>query len=214
MAQTDLPTVRIKICGITRREDARIAIEAGADAIGLVFHDRSPRAVTVSRARELVAGLPPFVTVTGLFVNAALHEIESIAAQVGLNAWQLHGDEPPGFCNALSGRIIKALRVAEASDLRAAAAYQVAAILYDAKVSGVPGGTGRTFDWSLLRHHPGHRPMILAGGLHPGNVAEAISQVRPYAVDVSSGVESSPGIKDPALIRRFIQEVHRTCRGF
>ncbi|MBF0107959.1 MAG: phosphoribosylanthranilate isomerase [Magnetococcales bacterium] len=213
MSPHDPYRVRIKICGLTRPEDAREAVAAGADAIGLVFFEKSPRSVTVAQAREVVSELPPFVTVTGLFVNAALHDIESISNQVRLDAWQLHGDETPDFCNRLPRRIIKALRVADENDMRKAAAYTVAAILYDAKVSGLPGGNGRTFDWSLLQHHPGHRPLILAGGLNPGNVAAAVSQVRPHAVDVSSGVESAPGIKDPRLIRHFVSEVHRGWSG-
>ncbi|HIJ85671.1 MAG TPA: phosphoribosylanthranilate isomerase [Magnetococcales bacterium] len=204
--------VRIKICGITRRDDALAAIDAGADAIGLVFYDKSPRAITVAQAADLVRGLPPFVTLTGLFVNASIDEIKATVAQVGLDAIQLHGDETPDFCKALSCRTIKALRVAEFADVTAAEQYDVAAILYDTKVSGLSGGSGRTFDWSLLEHHPGHCPLILAGGLNPGNAAKAIAKVRPYAVDVSSGVELSPGVKDPGLIKRFVREVHRATR--
>ncbi|MBF0132681.1 MAG: phosphoribosylanthranilate isomerase [Magnetococcales bacterium] len=208
MAPNETPRVRVKICGITRREDALAAIDAGADAIGLVFYERSPRAVTVARAVELVAALPPFVTVTGLFVNASKMDIETTASRVGLDLLQFHGDETPEFCAQFSNRIIKALRVAGHGDMQAASDYRVAGILYDAKVSGVQGGSGRSFDWSLLAHHPGNAPLILAGGLHPGNVAHAITQVRPYAVDVSSGVESSPGVKDHALMKRFVREVH------
>lgn len=201
--------VRVKICGITRTQDAIIAIEAGADAIGLVFYERSSRFVTVSKAQEICTKLPPFVQITGLFVNASLEMIHTTTREVGLDVIQLHGEESPTFCHVLNRRIIKALRVASYEDLQQAKEYDVSAILYDAKVSGVQGGSGQTFDWSLLHHHPGHRPMILAGGLHPGNVVQAINQVHPYAVDVSSGVESSPGIKDPVLIRKFMHQVHQ-----
>lgn len=204
----DTSRVRVKICGITRREDVTAAIDAGADAIGLVFYDRSPRAVTAARAVELVSGLPPFVTVTGLFVNASRIEIETTASQVGLDVLQFHGEETPEFCALFPGRIIKALRVAGVADMQGAKGYQVAAILYDAKVPGIQGGSGQSFDWSVLAHHPGNCPFILAGGLHPGNVAQAITKVRPFAVDVSSGVESSPGVKDYTLMKRFVREVH------
>lgn len=205
--------VRIKICGITRMDDALVAVEAGVDSIGLVFYGPSPRAITVARASELVSRLPPFVTVTGLFVNAPVGEILETVAQVGIDVVQLHGDESPEFCKALPGRVIKALRVASAGDVNLSLGYDVAAILYDAKISGLPGGSGRTFDWSLLQHHSGRCPMILAGGLNPGNVAQAVVEVRPYAVDVSSGVEVAPGVKDHSLVRKFVHEVHRVSCG-
>ncbi|MBF0437164.1 MAG: phosphoribosylanthranilate isomerase [Magnetococcales bacterium] len=209
MSDVTSSRVRVKICGITHEEDAIAAIDAGADAIGLVFYERSSRNVTIAQAQQLCAHLPPFVQITGLFVNADLETIRDTTLQVGLDVIQLHGEESPTFCRMLPGRIIKAIRVAQSEDLHQASAYDVSAILYDAKVSGMQGGSGRTFDWSLLANHPGHRPMILAGGLHPGNVAQAIAQVHPYAVDVSSGVESSPGVKDPVLIREFMHQVHQ-----
>ncbi|MBF0421930.1 MAG: phosphoribosylanthranilate isomerase [Magnetococcales bacterium] len=199
--------VRIKVCGITRREDAWAAIDAGVDALGLVFYSRSPRSVSIAQARGISRHLPPFVQLIGLFVNEKVEVIQTISREVGLDGVQLHGEESPEFCRMVPGRIIKALRVAAADDMVMAQRYQVSAILYDSKVSGVQGGSGCSFDWSLLQHHPEGCPLILAGGLNPGNVAGAMAQVRPYAVDVSSGVESSPGIKNRDLIRQFVRAV-------
>lgn len=203
-----MPIVRSKICGITRVEDALVAAEAGADAIGLVFYGKSPRAVSVQQARAIVAALPPFVTTVGLFVNASRCELNEILDAVPLDALQFHGDEQPADCEGFHRRWYKALRVKAGDDIRTQAARYVgaSAILLDTFVAGVPGGTGEIFDWSLI---PADlpKPLILAGGLTPGNVRQAIAEVRPFAVDVSGGVELSKGIKDAASVHEFVRQV-------
>ncbi|MEO5345537.1 MAG: phosphoribosylanthranilate isomerase [Magnetococcus sp. YQC-9] len=204
-------TPRVKICGITRIEDALAACDAGADALGFVFFARSKRFVTPKQAAMIVARLPPFVTVTGLFVNASREEILSTAAVCRLDLIQLHGDEPPKACRDLPGRVIKGVRVATAGDLVGLERYPVHGLLLDAKVANQFGGTGHAFDWSILQGYRLSLPLILAGGLHPDNVAEAVWRVRPYAVDVSSGVESAPGIKDTEKMVRFIRQVRRVA---
>jgi phosphoribosylanthranilate isomerase len=201
---------RIKICGITREQDIHAAVYAGADAIGLVFYARSPRAVSIPRAVQLAAELPPFVTTVGLFVDADEKFVREVLAAVPLDVLQFHGDETPEAC-ALYGRPwLKAIRVRPGLDLLQCAARYAGAqgLLLDAHVQGVPGGTGATFDWSLIPEGLA-KPVILSGGLHRGNVADAIAQVRPYAVDVSSGVEAEKGIKDAARIAAFVNEVNR-----
>jgi phosphoribosylanthranilate isomerase len=208
-----LSVVRSKICGITRIEDALSAAEAGADAIGLVFYAKSPRAVSVQQARTIIAALPPFVTTVGLFVDASRQELEEILAAVPLDLLQFHGDESPAFCEALQRPYIKALRVKPGDDLAAqVAAYgQASGVLLDTYVPGIPGGTGEAFDWSLVPQGL-NKPIILAGGLVAENVAAAIRQVRPYAVDVSGGVEAGKGIKDAEKIRAFMRAV-KTAGG-
>ena len=203
-----MPIVRSKICGITRVEDALIAAEAGADAIGLVFYGKSPRAVSVQQARAIVAALPPFVTTVGLFVNASRCELNEILDAVPLDALQFHGDELPADCEGFHRRWYKALRVKAGDDIRAQAARYAgaSAILLDTFVAGVPGGTGEVFDWSLIPTDL-PKPLILAGGLTPGNVRQAIAEVRPFAVDVSGGVELSKGIKDAASVHEFVRQV-------
>jgi len=203
-----LAAVRSKICGITRVEDALIAAEAGADAIGLVFYDRSPRAVSVQQARAIIAALPPFVTTVGLFVNASRCEIGEILDAVPLDLLQFHGDETSAQCEGHGRPYIKALRVRPGEDIAACCAEynQASGILLDTYVPGVPGGTGEAFDWSLVPADLG-KPVILAGGLTADNVRAAIAQVSPYAVDVSGGVEASKGVKDAEKIRTFIREV-------
>ncbi|KTC39060.1 phosphoribosylanthranilate isomerase [Pseudomonas sp. ABAC61] len=209
-----MSAVRSKICGITRIEDALAAVEAGADAIGLVFYARSPRAVNVQQARAIIAALPPFVTTVGLFVNASRCELGEILDAVPLDLLQFHGDEPAAACEGFHRPYIKALRVKAGDDIAAAClAYpQASGILLDTYVEGVPGGTGEAFDWSLVPRGLS-KPIILAGGLSAQNVAQAIAQVRPYAVDVSGGVEQSKGIKDPAKIEAFIQAVRHSSES-
>jgi phosphoribosylanthranilate isomerase len=204
-----MSAVRSKICGITRIEDALAAVDAGADAIGFVFYAKSPRAVNVQQARAIIAALPPFVTTVGLFVNASRCELGEILDAVPLDLLQFHGDETPADCEGYHRPYIKALRVKAGDDIAASCrAYAGASgILLDTYVEGVPGGTGEAFDWSLIPEGLS-KPIILAGGLTATNVAEAIAQVHPYAVDVSGGVEQSKGIKDHAKIRAFIQAVH------
>ncbi|NBF06027.1 phosphoribosylanthranilate isomerase [Pseudomonas sp. Fl5BN2] len=209
-----MPAVRSKICGITRIEDALAAVAAGADAIGLVFYAKSPRAVNVQQARAIIAALPPFVTTVGLFVNASRCELGEILDAVPLDLLQFHGDESAADCEGYHRPYIKALRVKAGDDIAAAClAYPLASgILLDTYVEGVPGGTGEAFDWSLVPRELS-KPIILAGGLSAENVVQAIAQVRPYAVDVSGGVEQSKGIKDQAKIRAFMQAVHRSSES-
>lgn len=203
-----MSNVRSKICGITRIEDALAAAEAGADAIGLVFYAKSPRAVDVRQARAIIAELPPFVTTVGLFVNASRCELNEILEVVPLDLLQFHGDETPADCEGYHRPWIKALRVRPGDDLHAACQHYAGArgILLDTYVPGVPGGTGEAFDWSLVPASLS-KPIILAGGLSANNVGQAIAQVRPYAVDVSGGVEQAKGIKDAAKIEAFMRAV-------
>ncbi|MBF7141364.1 MULTISPECIES: phosphoribosylanthranilate isomerase [Pseudomonas] len=200
--------VRSKICGITRPEDAIVAAQAGADAIGLVFYAPSPRAVNVQQAREIIRALPPFVTVVGLFVNASACEINETLDAVPLDLLQFHGDESPEQCSGYHRPYIKALRVRPGDNLEAACERYGSAsgLLLDAFVEGVPGGTGLAFDWNLV---PAAlpKPIILAGGLTPENVSEAIERVRPFGVDVSGGVELSKGIKDAHRVQAFVKAV-------
>jgi phosphoribosylanthranilate isomerase len=200
---------RIKICGITRVEDALAAARLGADAIGLVFYPGSPRAVTPARAREIIDVLPPFVVPVGLFVNADAATVRETVAAAPVQLLQFHGDETPGYCAGFGLPFMRALRVRAGTDLLQYAREFHAArgLLLDAWVDGVHGGTGAVFDWSLI---PPDLPMpvILSGGLNPDNVEQAVRRVRPWAVDVSSGVESTKGIKDAAKIEAFINGVH------
>ncbi len=202
-----MPT-RIKICGITRPEDARQVVEAGADALGMVFHAPSPRAVTPELAAEIVAGLPPFVSVVGLFVNADSRLIESVLSRVSLDYLQFHGDELPADCDRYQIPYIKVARIRPGFDLvQYAVRYRHArALLVDAYVAGQPGGTGRVFDWAQLPDKL-PLPLVLSGGLTPENVGLAIRTVKPWAVDVSSGVESAPGLKDARKVLQFIRGV-------
>lgn len=209
MGVDKLAAVRSKICGITRVEDALVAAEAGADAIGLVFYPKSPRAVTLQQAKAIAAALPPFVTMVGLFVNASRYEISEILDELPLDLLQFHGDETSADCDGYRRPYIKALRVRPGEDIAARCLeYRNASgILLDAYVPGVPGGTGESFDWSLVPRILS-KPVILAGGLTAQNVRAAIAQVVPYAVDVSGGVEVEKGVKDAEKIRAFIREVH------
>jgi len=201
---------RVKICGITRAQDAADVAAMGGDAIGLVFYPQSPRAVTAVQAAEIVADLPAFVTVVGLFVNAAPAKIRAVLKKVRIDVLQFHGDEPPEACRAYGRPYIKAIAMRKDMDVHAQARgyADAAGLLLDSYSEGSPGGgTGRVFDWSQVPANLG-RPLILAGGLTPENVAEAIRQTRPYAVDVSGGVESTKGIKNAAKIAAFIRGVN------
>lgn len=198
----------VKICGITRVEDALVAARAGAHAIGLIFYPKSPRFVADAVAAEVVRVLPPFVTPVALFVDAVAAEVRRVIAGVRPQLLQFHGDEPPDFCEGFGLPYIKVVRVRSGVDLlQYAQKYRAAkGLLLDAFVEGNHGGTGSAFDWALIpRDFP--LPLILAGGLDPGNVGEAVRRVRPWAVDVSSGVESSKGIKDAAKVAAFIRGV-------
>jgi phosphoribosylanthranilate isomerase len=199
---------RIKICGITRPEDARVAVDSGADAIGLVFYAESPRCVDQERAAQIAAAVPPFVTVVALFVNELATDIARILQHVPVGLIQFHGDEDAAFCRQFGRPWIKALRVRAGMDLqRTCLEYEGArGILLDNWEAGIPGGTGKSFDWGLAEAAL-PLPVVLAGGLNEENVASAIGRVRPAAVDVSGGVEHSPGIKDAGRIRRFVAAV-------
>ncbi len=199
---------RVKICGLTEVEDARQIARIGADSLGLVFYPPSPRAVSIEQAQAICAALPPFVTVTALFVNESPARIRQVLQQVSIDLLQFHGDETPSFCRQFGRPYIKALRVRPGLDLRHQAEMyaDARALLLDAYKLGVPGGTGESFDWQLIdRALP--LPIILAGGLSVANVARAIAQVKPQAVDVSGGVEAAKGVKDLDLVQRFIDEV-------
>ena len=211
----NVTVVRSKICGITRIEDALAAVEAGADAIGLVFYGKSPRAVSIEQAAAILQALPPFVTSVGLFVDMPRDELQQLLQRLPLDLLQFHGDESPADCEGHGRPYIKALRVRPGEDVAAAMAPYAGArgILLDTFVEGVPGGTGASFDWSLVPEDAA-KPIILAGGLDADNVATAIRQVRPHAVDVSGGVEASKGIKDAGKIRAFVRAVRDArCDG-
>ncbi len=198
-------SLRVKICGITRLEDLHVACEAGADAVGFVFYEKSPRHVSVETAAALVRALPPFVQSVGLFVDAEPATIETVLKSVPLDLLQFHGDETPAACARHGRPWIKAVRVNPQTDLlKCAADFEAArGLLLDAFVPGLPGGTGERFDWTLIPQAL-PKPVILSGGLTADNVAEAVRRVRPWAVDVSSGVEASKGIKDALKVARFI----------
>ena len=199
---------RVKICGITRVEDAINSVNAGADAIGLVFYAPSPRAVTIAQAQQIVAALPPFISVVGLFVNAKQTEIESVLSKVRLDVLQYHGDESASDCQQINLPYYKAIRVkADTNLLQYEAEFKSAkALLLDTYSEAAVGGTGQVFDWNLIPNNL-TKPVILAGGLTADNVALAIQQVLPYAVDVSGGVEQNKGIKDAAKIAAFMRGV-------
>lgn len=201
---------RAKICGITSIDDANHAINAGADALGFVFYKRSPRYIEPHIASQICKSLPPFVTRVGLFVNASRTEVNEIIKEVGLDLLQFHGDECESDCLGFEISYIKAVHIKGENDyLNAVNSFPSArAILVDTYKPGIPGGTGERFDWSLLPdNHP--KPLILAGGLTTENIFQAICSVRPYAVDVSGGVESSKGIKNPVKVTQFLNEVSR-----
>ena len=200
---------RIKICGITNREDALCAVDAGADALGFVFYEKSPRYVLPEKVRQIISELPPFVTTVGLFVNADSDTIRQTMRISGLNVIQLHGDESAEDCCLNPYSVIKAVRIKDADSLAGIDRYNVSALLLDAWNDQQYGGTGESFDWQLAKSLTAGQPLILAGGLNPDNVAEAIRVVNPYGVDVSSGVEERPGYKDHTKLRKFIQQVRQ-----
>ena len=202
--------VKVKICGITNTEDALMAVEAGADALGFVFFPGSPRYISPEQANAIIRSLPPFVQTVGLFVNEEMTTVNAVADQCGLDLVQLHGEESPDYCAAVNRRIIKAFRVKDASSLDDIRKYQVAGYLLDAWSPSAHGGTGTTFNWEIAARAAASHCIILAGGLTPENVAAAVATVNPYAVDVSSGVESSPGKKDATLIRTFVTAVRQS----
>jgi phosphoribosylanthranilate isomerase len=207
--------IKIKICGITNLEDAKVAVEAGADALGFVFYVKSPRSIEPAVAKRIIAQLPPFVLPVGVFVNDDRETIRNVHDECGLAFAQLHGDETPSFCESLGRPVLRALRLRDRGSLLALAEYKgrvgVRGFVVDAFSSKAYGGTGQTVDWSLAREIAKAAPILLAGGLTPNNVQEAVQQVQPYGVDVSSGVEQSPSKKDHEKIRAFTQAVRLEC---
>jgi phosphoribosylanthranilate isomerase len=198
--------VKVKICGITNLPDGVAAANAGADALGFMFYDKSPRSISVEAAATLIRQLPPFVMKVGVFVNAPEDLVVRAIRDCGLSLLQFHGDETPEYCLQFGLMSMKAFRIRDASSLQALLGYHTDAWLLDAYSPDRPGGTGETFNWDLALEAQGWgRPIFLAGGLTPENVAEAVRRARPYAVDVSSGVEAAPGRKDHAKLRAFIQ---------
>jgi len=206
--------IEIKICGITDLDDALAAVEAGADALGFIFHPRSPRCVSPQRAKEIIIGLPHGVAKVGVFVNDDPGQVAKIAETCGLDLLQLHGDETPEYCRRFpASMLIKAFSPRTAKDIEAEADYPVRAILVDASVPGLYGGTGKTSNWDLARMIGESFPLILSGGLNSGNIRDAIASVSPHAVDINSGVESSPGRKDHDKIRGIIEIIRRSAGG-
>ena len=203
------PRIKIKICGTTNLKDALFAVDSGADAIGFIFYKKSPRYILQKDAKDIVANLPPFVETVGVFVNETSDRVNRIAEQCKLTAIQLHGDESPAFCRRIKRRVIKAFRVKDTNSFKGMADYDVSGFLLDSYNEESKGGTGKTFDWNLALRAKKQGPIILAGGLNPYNVYTAIHRVKPYGVDVCSGVEESPGIKDSVKIDEFIKSVRK-----
>jgi len=201
---------RVKICGITRIDDALAAVNAGADALGFVFYEPSPRSISLQQANLIFDALPPFINKVALFVNPSREEVEEALANLSIDVLQFHGDEDAAFCESFNKPYLKAIRVHSGTNFaKLAEDYKKASgLLFDAFDSKQYGGTGHTFDWSLLPKNYS-APLILAGGLTADNVCQAITETRPYAVDISSGVEKSRGLKDHPLIKQFMQEVTR-----
>ena len=202
--------VKVKICGITNLDDALLAVDAGADALGFVFFGPSPRNVSPEQASAIIRRLPPFIQTVGLFVNESLSTINETADACGLDIIQLHGEESPDFCIGVKRRVLKALRVRNITSLEPMASYRVSAFLLDAWSPNARGGTGKTFNWDIAASAAKDGKIVLAGGLTTGNIADAIRQVRPYGVDVSSGVEVTPGKKDAVKINEFIRKAKET----
>ncbi len=196
----------VKICGITNLEDALFASEAGADALGFVFYKKSPRHIEPEKARDIIKRLPPFVTTVGVFADQTEAEIKGIIAETNIDIVQLHGEEPPEFCERLNKRVIKAIRARSMENLTDIKRYKSCALLLDTYDKNLKGGTGRIFNWEIAREAKIFNKIIVAGGLTPENVADAIKVVQPYAVDVSSGVEKEKGIKDHQKIKMFIEK--------
>jgi phosphoribosylanthranilate isomerase len=205
-------SARVKICGLTREEDARLAVESGAWAIGMIFHRDSPRYVGVEQAAEIATAFRRRCEVVGVFVNTPLDDILQVLGSVPLTMLQLHGDEGPAYCAEAKRRsglkVMKAVRAKDVHAVRALSAYKTDFHMIDAYVPGTYGGTGERFDWELAAAHPGDTPLVLSGGLTAENVAEALAVARPYAVDVASGVESAPGVKDSYRLQAFFEAVN------
>ncbi len=199
--------VKIKICGITNTEDALLAADLGADAIGFIFYRKSKRYIEPQRAHEIISKLPPFITTVGVFVNQGLDEIRSIKDEAEFDLLQLHGDESPDFCKRFGRGVIKTIRVREDINPEEIESYPVRTVLFDTYSTKGYGGTGKSFSWEILRGLNSSKRIILSGGLSPENVSRAIRIVNPYGVDVSSGVEDYPGKKNPERLKKFIEAV-------
>jgi phosphoribosylanthranilate isomerase len=195
---------KVKICGLTNLEDALVAAEAGADALGFVLYPRSPRCIKPTAVQEIIRQLPPYVTTVGVFANTGAKEMLDVLESCGLDFAQLQGDEPPSVCKRLGSKVVKAIRVKDRESLATMKSYSVRAFVLDTYTKENFGGTGKMFDWDLAVEAKQYGRIILAGGLNPENVEEAIRKVRPYGVDVSSGIEQRIGKKDPEKIRQFI----------
>ena len=203
------PRIKVKVCGTTSLKDALFAVESGADALGFIFYKKSPRCISQKEVKDIVAQLPPFVATVGVFVNEASDKVNRIAEQCRLTAVQLHGDESPAFCRRIKRRVIKVFRVLDADSFKGISNYDVSGFLLDSYNDESRGGTGKAFDWNLALRAKKQGPIILAGGLNPYNVYTAIHRVKPYGVDVCSGVEKSPGVKDFIKIDEFIKSVRK-----
>ena len=203
------PRIKVKVCGTTSLKDALFAVESGADALGFIFYKKSPRCISQKEVKDIVAQLPPFVETVGVFVNEASDKVNRIAEQCRLTAVQLHGDESPAFCRRIKRRVIKVFRVLDADSFKGISNYDVSGFLLDSYNDESRGGTGKVFDWNLALRAKKQGPIILAGGLNPYNVYTAIHRVKPYGVDVCSGVEKSPGVKDFIKIDEFIKSVRK-----
>lgn len=206
--------VRIKICGITRWEDARIAASLGVDAIGFIFYDKSPRYIAPEEAALIIKQLPPFVSRVGVFVDEDPQRVIAASRLSGIDTIQLHGTESPRYCHAMPMPVIKAFSIEPSSDLALLEQYHVSGLLLDTWASGRRGGTGKTFDWTIAQNAcTKYDHVILAGGLNPANIEEALETVHPYGIDISSGVEIKPGIKNPRKMRDAVQAVRAWERG-
>ena len=199
--------VKVKICGMTNLKDVKVAVDGGVDAVGFIFYKKSPRSVTMQAVRKIVLELPPFVDSVGVFVNETAEQINKIADSCNLDRIQLHGNESPTFCKKIRRRVIKAIRVKDIQSLKKLSDYPVSSFLLDTFSEDQYGGTGRVFDWNLAYPAKKYGPIILAGGLTPNNVRQAIQRIQPYGVDVCSGVESQPGIKDHKKMQTFLKNV-------
>ena len=199
--------IKVKICGMTQLKDALFAVEQGVDAVGFIFYKKSPRAVTMKTVREIITKLPPLVDTVGVFVNESAERLNKIADYCGLDLVQLHGEESPAFCRKIHRRVIKAFRVKDIQSIKQLEKFPVSGFLLDTFSDDLHGGTGKSFDWNLALPAKKMGPVVLAGGLTPRNILQAVRQVRPYGVDVCSGVEKSPGIKDLEKVRAFLKNI-------